>query len=153
MTVRRSFGPLNYKNDISNNTISIANPAQVQLAYNCPLPVEVKTDLSFKIFRDESEHPSYVVYFRLDTKMGGVFKFDQGSRPNRIILEFDGRSLTCNGSDSRVQCSTLPYKTNIRAMVLYIDLKPKSGGAYNNQWSRNKYSITGSYYDVTCRRG
>ena len=131
--------------------VNFTDEAQMQIVKMCKKDIQLKTDLSFSIIRDKSEHRSRVVYYRLDTKQMEEFLF-YGGDSGYTKLEYDGKTLTCgqNGQEIMHRCNHLPFQKPIKAVVVSIDVRPREGKALDDNWSRNQYSLKGSYYQIRC---
>ena len=101
--------------------------------------------------RDDSAHDTKVVYYRMDTNKTQTFWFNIG-RTDQTILEFNGTHLVCKASAISPQCNSLPKDTPVKALLISVDINPRRGQVLNNQWSRNRYSLEGSYTKVTCEK-
>ena len=112
--------------------------------------MKIKTDITFRVQRDDSSPQSKIKYYRLDTKKVEEIVFSVGYA-NHMNVVFDGQSLRCNG-DSRGnhQCNNLPLGVDVPVVIFSVDFNPRSGRTRNYQWFRSKYSLNGSYYDVSC---
>jgi len=108
---------------------------------------ESNITLTFRIQRDDSYHNSYIKYRRLDSNKNEVFHFNTGNNTDHTNVVYDGRFLKCNGNGrGDNQCNNLPEGQPIPATIYEIDFNPRYGKAYSNQWFRNKYTISTTYY-------
>ena len=111
----------------------------------------MSTDVSFEVQRDDSTPLSTVTYWRPDTHKIEIFRFDEGFS-DKTVLEYKGDTLRCSGfvGGKTTKCNNLEEEKDIKAVVLSVVFNPQSGKALKNEWSRNKYSLSGSFYHVEC---
>ena len=73
-------------------------------------------------------------------------------------VSFDGVALTCTSSvppillkDGNISnpCFPLDYGT-LPVILIAAQFEPRVGRARDDDWSRNSYSLSGSYYEVYC---
>jgi len=149
---RVTFGPYNIERVDDFDTVAVlGNHVQVELAKSCLLDVETHTDMRFRAQRDDSNHASTFTYYRLDTNRQETFSFD-GGITDRTVIDYDGTHLNCSGNPNNHECKGLPFGIPVRAILLSIDMKPRQGSlVFDRNWSRNQYSLSGSFYTVVCR--
>jgi len=63
------------------------------------------------------------------------------------------RKLRIEGGIPDTKCQNLPVGEKVPAVVVSLDFNPRNGNAYNNEWNRNKFSVSGSHYGVECLSG
>merc|ERR1719287_312849 len=68
---------------------------------------------------------------------------------NNLLIEYDAKSdgtvIKCRDINGR--CS--PLVDGVRSVVLIkVRFNPRNGSAHANQWWRNRFTMTGSYYTV-----
>jgi len=146
-----AVGPYMLKNEnMTRNQVIFFDESKLPLIENCANVLEVETDITFRIQRDDSSSLSIVKYWREDTGEVEVFRFNVGYADHTNVV-CDGHTLTCNGNRrGQHQCNNLTEGVSVPAIVLSADFYPRSGASHNNQWTRNKYSLRGSYYRATC---
>ena len=119
--------------------------------------VVVTTDLRLHAYRDDSYHNSYVRYLRLDNGKEETFSFKGGYADNTQFFAGTAQSqlfhaspkqVTCGTGSSRYVCHSLKVNTPVDAVLRTINLCPRCGSAHKGQWSRNRYTFTGSFYQV-----
>ena len=131
--------------------IKFLSPEDMQHVSKCTNSTnkDAKMKLSFRIQRDDSSHSSIIAYRRLDTNEDGYFKFTGGYADHTNVV-YDGENLTCTGlynNVNAIQCNELPINQSVPATIYEIDFNPRSGSAYQNQWTRNEYTIETNYYE------
>ena len=109
----------------------------------CPTTQNMKQKITFTIQRDDSTHTSVIRYRRQDNGNSESFTFNTGYTDYTSVT-YDGEFLTCQGSQP--QCNQLEVDTPVRASIYEVDFNPRDGNAHENDWSRNKYTISASYY-------
>ena len=121
--------------------------------------VVVTTDLRLHAYRDDSYHNSYVRYLRLDNGKEETFSFKGGYSDNTQFFAGTAQSQLFHASPKQVTCGTgtrvsryvchsLKVNTPVDALLRTINLCPRCGDAHKGQWSRNRYTFTGSFYQV-----
>jgi len=149
-TTTPAWGPLSYANEEQNNVaVTFIKDDDVGRIAACALSATVSTDVTFRVRRDDSYSDSVVKFIRLNGGYVETFALN-GGYSDRTDLVYDGKTLTCTGSANSAQCKTLQRDQPTPALIISVDFKPKTGKAHNNQWDRNKFSISGSYYQADC---
>jgi hypothetical protein len=156
--VKKSFRPLHFNNENAKRTvISFFTDIERDALKQCAA-VDVDTDLTFEVQRKDSETLSTITYWRLDTFKLETFLFNDGLSPDLTRVKFDGTTLTCQGNKDKVvqdnyQCNYLRLDKAIPAIVFAIDFNPRSGteNLFGQYW-RNKYTLKGTHYSVTCKK-
>ena len=156
--------PLNFiDEDEASIKINLLRNKQIEALKKCSKEkIMVDTDVVFHGLRDNSNHASTLTYLLLDNKTEETFEFQGGgSWPDFIKVEYDGQEKTINCISKyehkhKGQCKKLPVgvpdaKQSVDAVLLSVDMKPRDGRAMNKQWRRNRYNLTGTYYNISCR--
>ena len=66
------------------------------------------------------------------------------------MLHFFFRLQCIGNKQDEHECNDLPLKKSLPAILLSVDFKPRDGHANKDEFSRNKFSLHGSYYNITC---
>jgi hypothetical protein len=148
-----------------------AGPASESWPAPCRLDhIRFCTNITFEAHCDDSRSNTTIKYLRLHTKEVQTFSFqDFGlvSAPQRAALRagvttvsFDGVALTCRSSVPAIllkdgsmsnPCFPLDHGT-VSVILVEARFEPRVGQAKGNNWSRNSYSISGSYYEAYCNQ-
>jgi len=106
---------------------------------------EVHCDLSFRLQRDDSASSSSFTYLDLDTNTVHTQQM-QGGYQNHQRFEMPSCSeITCHKATSGASC---PW-TSKNAILLAVNFRPRSGHAHGSDWTRNRFTFTGTHYYVT----
>lgn len=135
--------------------VNFLTDAQVAAIQNCTddtgginfAAMEVSTDLTFTMQRDDSSHSSYIDYIRLDNGQKKRYQFTGGYSDNTRIF-FDGKHLECPKTTKSSKCGDLGKDNKVSVILTALHFKPRAGSAHKNQWSRNKYTFIGTKYNV-----
>ena len=115
----------------------------------CPSTQNMNQKITFTIQRDDSyQYSSFIKYRRHDNGKYESFTFNSGYTDHTRVT-YDGEYLSCTGSQPK--CNQLGADTPVRATIYEIDFNPRDGTAHGNKWSRNKYTISASYF-VTVKK-
>ena len=109
----------------------------------------MKTDVTFEIQRNDSQHYSTIRYYRLDHQTVEEFAMYGGSG-GYTRLHFDGKTLTCFGGKQGSQCHSLSEGQHVPVVIFSLHFKPQYGYASTWTWQSNKYSLRGSHYSALC---
>ena len=122
---------------------------------NCPSVINIATNITFRIQRDNSYHNSVIKYRRLDIDKDEEFTFNTGKDTDHTNVQFDGYSLTCKGNGKGDnQCNNLPDGKPVPVVMYQIDFNPRDGGFQHwnkGEWRRQKYTLLGNYYVAKCK--
>ena len=116
--------------------------------------IDIQTDFRFEVMRQNSAHDSTLTYLRLDTGSVETFSFGIGETDYTKVV-FDGVNLTCLGG-IRHQCQNLTAGWPggpVPVVMLEVKFKPREGTfekGSKRDWSNNKYSIHGTFYNAIC---
>jgi len=150
--MKETFGPFNIRDE--NKKIiaaSLVSTLQMKMIRQCPIShLNIDTDIAFYIQRDDSKSYSTFRYWRLDLQRVETFSFAPGYSDHTHV-RYDGHNLTCVDRNRHHRCNNLPRGAAVPAVVISIDFNPRKGTAHRNQWSRNRYSLQGSYYWSKCK--
>jgi len=106
---------------------------------------EVHCDIKFRLQRDDSASASSFTYLDLDTKTVHTQQM-RGGYQNHQRFEMPSCSeITCHKAKSGASC---PWTTK-NAILLAVDFRPRSGHAHGGDWTRNRFTFTGTHYYVT----
>jgi len=109
---------------------------------------KIYCDLTFMMQRDDSANRGYFKYINLDTNTIHTQKFTGGYADNLRfrIRDSDCRKMTCEEGQNRgVKC---PW-ASANVFLLEVSFVPRDGGsADRNDWSRNRYTMLGTHYQV-----
>ena len=123
--------------------ITFLQPNEYNTFTKCPTTQNMEQKITFTIQRDDSTHTSVIRYRRQDNGKYESLTFNTGYSDHTSVT-YDGEFLTCTGSQP--QCNQLEVDKPVRASIYEIDFNPRDGNAHENNWSRNKYTISASYY-------
>ena len=140
-----SIGPYSVVNeDKLRRRITLVTSNMMALVESCP-HYKIHTDVTFKARRDDSHSSTKFTYYRLDTNRKETFLF-KGGVSDHTTVSFDGTHMKCSGD----QCKGLPRNKAVSVIPLEVDFNPRHGSAWANGWSRNRYSISGSFIQIVC---
>jgi len=111
--------------------------------------INVDTDLYLKKSRNDSSDSSYIRY--LDISSNTIREWtSNGGYEDNLIIEYTGTtSVSCSSNNGK--CAPLNNRGETEIILIELRFTPRAGWAHNNQWSRNQYTLTGSYYNVLPR--
>ena len=71
---------------------------------------------------------------------------------DNTTLTFDGKNLLCTVYNIRDEgtCNHLKSGVPTEAVIMYVNFDPRKGEAHKNDWSRNRYTLRGSYSQISC---
>ena len=145
--------------DETEFAVTLSYDSETAMCSFGPSNYNVETNVQFKIQRDDSASTSSVTYRRMDNGVIETFRFDRSGYHDNLMLTFDGATLLCTSAVTRGGAikgcddteNNLKKDTPVPAVILSVAFTPRIGSASSNQWHRNKYSVSGTYYRVSCR--
>jgi len=116
--------------------------------------LKVHCDLYFRIQRDNSDANSYFKYVNLDD--GKTYtQLWRGGYANHFRFEMirgDCTRMYCHqASNNRGSEATCPW-SSAHVLLTEVDFSPRSRSSHNNEWHRNKFSMTGTRYYATINK-
>jgi uncharacterized protein YihD (DUF1040 family) len=141
--------PLSIQDEFTDVThLHLMPESEVANVQKCLQDVSVDTDLTFRVQRDDSHHASFIKYIRKDTGAFETFSL-RGGNSDHTRLEFDGTTLTCPEASGSERCNSLPTGAAVEVILVEVKFQPReAASAHKDQWQRNKYSVSGSKYNV-----
>jgi len=95
-------------------------------------------DLTFSFKRDDSTSEGYFRYLDLDTLTEVTQTFVEGDVDYQLFTLNRCNQLTCAGTEC-------PWDSK-DAILLEVNFRPRHGTALESNWSRNQYTMKGTYY-------
>jgi len=115
--------------------------------------VTVETDVQIDKRRDDSsETNTFVEYIDLKRNQIKVWKAND-RQPDHFYLKFGSSyglaatKLSCQ-TNKWQSCSPLDRKAGNDVVLIKLRFDPRDGFAHNNEWRRNRFTLTGTHYRV-----
>jgi len=117
--------------------------------------ITVETDIQLLKLRNDSwERNSFIEYLDLTSNQIKVWYAKKSNWPDWLNLKFekedygsDGTTFSCDVA-SNASCNPFAKSAGNKIALISLRFDPRDGGAHNNEWDRNKYTLTGTHYRV-----
>ena len=143
-------GPWFWETDSESDTgeIVFLSDTEAQSIVDSRRRPTITSDLVLHKKRDDSSDSSFIEYIDLQDwqikRWSGNSGYEDG-----LSINYDGSagatSLAC--ADNTGKCSPLIDGLN-QVVLIKLRFNPRAGSASGNQWTRNVFTMTGSYYNV-----
>ena len=168
--------------DVNVTFLNDAQLAAVQstVAAGGAAAISVHSDMTFFVQLDDSfQDVTHVRWLNLTTNEVNTFHFSETFKANHLRIRLsDGemasshpdegnpKQLTCSlgapwGNNEHCNshtpdetcCQGLPVDSYTDALLVSARMRPRLGWAYNDQWNRNRFTLSGSQYTVALPGG
>ncbi|XP_022100008.1 uncharacterized protein LOC110984290 [Acanthaster planci] len=149
----------NYKNEdreeVHLNIISKTEIAMIKgFSFN---EFQIHTDVEFSLQADDSTNPSVVEVLYLPSFQALNLSIRHGFDKTRLSFATGGDRLVCNGERSTAcGLNGLPFRDEqsqfLAITALHFTPRIQGASAHSDEWHRNRYSWSGSYYYILARK-